>query len=183
MPAQRDLPRLVSVGLAPQVVPCGRLAMHAPVVQHVRHVHNLASGFRHTQGEVVILRPIHLVVGQARLGQNVLAHHEPMRDAIVRVQQISVEISLEHRVLERARDLERVLVAVQQARVGMLGDSLDVRLQRVRLQHVVVVEERHVLAPRMLNAGVRVAHDAEVVAQRNHRDAIVSDALDDARHL
>ena len=28
-----------------------------------------------------------------------------------------------------------------------------------------------------------VAHDAEVVAQRNHRDAIVSDALDDARHL
>ena len=89
-----------------------------------------------------------------------------MRDAIVRVQQISVEISLEHRVLERARDLERVLVAVQQARVGMLGDSLDVRLQRIRLQHVVVIEERHVLAPRMLDAGVRVAHDAEVVAQR-----------------
>ena len=106
-----------------------------------------------------------------------------MRDAIVRVQQISVEISLEHRVPERSPDLERVLIAVQQARVGMLGDGLDVRLQRVRLQHVVVIEDRHVLAPRMLNAGVRVTHDAEVVAQRNHRAAIVSEALDDARHL
>ena len=147
------------------------------------HVHDFAPGFQYAQGEVVILRPIHLVVGRARFGQNVLAHHEPMHDAIVRVQQISVEISLEHRVPERSPDLERVLIAVQQARVGMLGDGLDVRLQRVRLQHVVVIEERHVLAPRMLNAGVRVTHDAEVVAQRNHRDAIVSDALDDARHL
>ena len=161
MPLEGEGARRVGVGL---LVPTAgrRTLVLAPVIEHARHVLNVARNVEGLEREVVVLGARHVRTGALGEAQDAPAHHEEVRDVVVAVQAREAG-----RRLERGRSVDAVaqviLVAIEQVALRIPGDGLGEAPERVRLEHVVMVEERHVLPHRRRDTGVRVLGDGGVL--------------------
>jgi hypothetical protein len=140
-----------------------RFAVLAPVVEHVRHVVDGARDLGAFEREVIVLRAVDLRAGQLDLRKRGAADHEHMRDVVLRVEQVGVEIRLENRPFVAAV-AQMVLVAVQQVGFRILAHGDHVAVQRIRLDRVVMVHEGEIVALRRVDADIRVLGDAFVLA-------------------
>src|SRR3974390_1597472 len=97
--------------------------------------------FADAQGQVPVLTSlVPRPVASSTIDQ-VLAEHAQVADKVLSKQQKGVEVRLEVGVAPDARLIELVLVAVQQARVGMIRNRQRDHGERMFGKHVVVVQQ------------------------------------------
>ena len=154
----------------------GRPRMNAPVIQHVRNMFKPRARRKAAERQVVVLGTRNVFWGRADTIDKRLLHHQEMRHAVMAIEQVYIELGLKDRLAPLPRFLKHVLVAEQDLGTLALGSIVqrgNIVEQRVRLQNVIVVQERDVVAHRLLNTRVGVDHNAAVAGQPKATNALV----------
>ncbi len=146
MVRHRPLRRRDRIGLCADVARRARL-VGSPVVQQLRHVHDLPGAGSQPQYHIVILTAVKAAAEQLRPLEQFSREHAEMTDVIVRSEivgrKVRFEVQRDHVV--DAVPLERRLIAVYIIR-ALLVDHFHILVQRAGMQDVILVKQPDVLA-------------------------------------
>ena len=82
-----------SIHLACRII-CGRCLMGTPVIQNLRHMHNLTGFFHTAENKIVILRTVELTAKASHFFHKLPSHNKKVTDIIVGAKKIDVKIRL-----------------------------------------------------------------------------------------
>ena len=134
---------------------------------------NPVRPFHDAQQQVVVLRSFVVLPESANGIEHVLANDRQVARVHPVQEQLGRPVRLERGIAPPPRQIEFVLVRVDERRIGMRVEPSHHLRQRVRRQFVIMVEERDVLAPRERHRGVRSRRDSLVGRQLDDTDTLV----------
>ncbi len=147
---------------------CGRLTPCPPVVQRPGQVDDLREARQQPQGEVEVLRPVHLRAQPADLPHVRAAEDREVAQVHLRQEELGREVGLAVELEVLAAEVDLVLVRVHGVREAVVLDGLGELVDAPRIERVVVVEHPDVLARRLLERRIERRRDAAVLLVHDH---------------
>ena len=161
-------PASCASGLQPAdiaVEPCD----HPPRVQHIGNVTDCRAALADAQHQVVVLAAVEAFTKPADIVQQRPPHHREMVDVVLGEQPVRREVGFECRQTRLAVGEQLVLVGVDHVRIGVVTDVRGHREQRMRAQHIIVIEEPDEIACGQLDRGVRCGGDTTLPVAKTTR--------------
>jgi hypothetical protein len=134
----------------------------APVIQDARHMMDATRNARCAEDQVVVLRAVEPAAQAAELPEQRLADGETVQHVHDGVQVVRRPVGLEEGLAVLASGLDLVLVRVEQVEIVVAARRVGDLRERLRMQFVVVIEERDELPCGLFGSEVGRARDAEL---------------------
>ena len=154
-----------------------RLGGLAPVVEDAREVSDIWIPFAETEDEFVILNAVERRIEAAERASEGSAHAENVADIHDAAEEFRREAGFEQRKRARAVGGEFVFVGVDGGEIGCGGEFGGELGERVRANHVVVIEHDDVVARGGGEGGVGGAGNAGVLGLGENVDAGIEGAV------
>ena len=122
--------------------PRNGIPVHAPAVQNLTNMPDLAGQLGAAQEKVVVLAAVEALAKASRTVEELAAYRREMTHVVAAFHELRGPVSLEVRPDAAVALIKPVLIRVDKVTRWMRAQMADYLEQRVRTEHVIVVEKR-----------------------------------------
>src|SRR5512134_905439 len=153
----------------------GASRMNAPVIEDTWNVDDLTrvNLLNATQCKIVILRTLEALSQPTQFTHEFRSIHAQMTDHVMRIEQVLVPFTLEIGFQPLTRDVDLILVRINELSVGSTGKRVDHPEERMFRKQIVMVEKRDEFTRSEFQCAIGSRRDVTMVFAEYDFDSVI----------